>query len=146
MMAYLTAFFEIFRFIKRYRERRLADIQREADERAAERDHQFRMLETIFTKMMETQKVQSDSVYALAESNKAYAEVMKTWLDGFKITDPTPAKPIPSERIPSNPAMDELLEMQELGIIDPLDPESIPAELRQAYLLAQQERAEASKG
>lgn len=146
MMTYLTAFFEIFRFIKRWRERQQADLARQAAERAAERDHQLAMLETIFSKMLANSQVQAEAMVKLAEGQMEYAKVIQTWLEGFRINDPTPVAPIPTDPEPSNPVMDQLLELQQLGVIDEIDINSIPAELQQAYLLAKQEREELFEG
>ena len=136
-MTYLTAFVELFRFVKRYRERVDARWQRDADERAAERAHQRALLETIFSKMVESQKVQSDSILALADAQRSNADVMKTWLDGFKISDPAPAKPVVANT-DEEEWVKEQLELSKLGLAD-LDLNTLPPEFQLAYALAHSE-------
>lgn len=134
-MNYLTVFFEIFRFIKRYRERQEARLQREADERAAERAHQRALLETIFSKMVESQKVQSESIMSLAESQRATANVMQTWLDGFKIADPTPQRPSVANS-DEEAWVKEQLQLAQLGLPTDIDLSQLPPEFKLAYELA----------
>jgi hypothetical protein len=116
MRTFLSAFFELFRVIKRYRERQEARFVREAEERAAERAHQRALLETIFTKLVESQKVTSESVMALADAQRSQANVMQTWLDGFKISDPTPVKPQVVR--PEEEWVKEQLRLNEIGLAD----------------------------
>lgn len=92
-MTYLTSFIEFFRFIKHAHERAERRYVLEAEERAAERAHQRALLETIFTKMADSQRIQADGLMSIADASRANADVMKTWLDGFKISDPTPQRP-----------------------------------------------------
>jgi hypothetical protein len=134
-MNYLTVFFEIFRFIKRYRERQDARLQREADERAAERAHQRALLETIFSKMVESQKVQSESIMALADSQRATANVMQTWLDGFKISDPSPQRPSVANN-DEEEWLKEQLQLAKLGLPADIDLSQLPPEFKLAYELA----------
>lgn len=133
-MAYLTAFLEIFRFIKRWRERADASLQREADERAAERAHQRAMLETIFSKIVESNKAQAEPIYALAESQRAYASVMQTWLDGFKISDPTPQRPSVANS-DEQAWVAEQLQLAKLGLAD-IDMSDLPPEFKLAFELS----------
>lgn len=135
--SYLQAFAELFRIIKRYRERQERRLEREAREREAERAHQRQLLETIFSKMVESQQVQSSSILALAESQRASASVMQTWLDGFRIADPTPQKP----QVASNAQswVKEQLNLGELGLGD-VDLRTLPPEFQLAFELAQQEK------
>jgi hypothetical protein len=136
-MSYLTAFVELFRFIKRYRERVETRLAREADERAAERAHQRAMLETIFGKMVESQKVQSESILALADAQRSNADVMKTWLDGFKIADPAPMRPVVA-KTDEEEWVKEQLELAKLGLAD-IDVADLPPEFQLAYQLAHSE-------
>lgn len=89
----LMAILETFRFVKRYRLRQAQARELERQERAAEREHQFTMLETIFSKMVEMQKVNNEGLLALAGAQQAQADVLATWLKGFQISDPSPQPP-----------------------------------------------------
>lgn len=135
-MSYLQLFFEFFRFIKHARERTEARLIREADEREAERAHQRQLLETIFSKMVESQKSQSESILALAESQRASAAVMQTWLDGFRVADPTPTPP----QVASNAQawVKEQLGLADLGLED-LESGELPPEFMLAFELAKRE-------
>lgn len=143
-MPYLTAFIELFRFIKRARNRADAAWQREADERAAERAHQRAMLETIFGKMVESQKVQSESILALAESQRANATVMQTWLDGFRINDPTPMRPSVAPSPDENAWVKEQLGLAEMGLGD-IEIDNLPPEFRLALELSRMNHEEDSE-
>jgi len=132
-MTYLTAFIEFFRFIKHARERAEARYALEAEERAAERAHQRALLETIFSKQVEGQRVTADGLLAIADAQRAQAGVMQTWLDGFKIIDPTPTPPQVVR--PEEEWVREQLRLEELGISDASL--QLPPEFQLAYELAQ---------
>ena len=132
-MTYLTAFVELFRFIKRYRDRAEARLNREASERAEERLHQRAMLETIFSKIVESQKVQAESIISLADAQRSQSNVMQTWLDGFKIADPTPQPP--SVVRPEEEWLREQQRLMTLGG-DGVDYDNLPPEFQLAYDLA----------
>jgi hypothetical protein len=134
-MSYLTVFFEFFRFIKHYRERTEARLALEAQERAAERAHQRALLETIFTKLVESQRTTTDGILALADAQRAQAGVMQTWLDGFRLNDPTPT-PATVVR-PEDEWVKEQLRLDELGLADASL--NLPPEFRLAFELAHQE-------
>jgi hypothetical protein len=137
MLTYLQLFFEFFRFIKHARERAERRLQFEAEERAAERAHQRAMLETIFTKMVEGQRTQADSILALADSQKATAGVMQTWLDGFRISDPTPQAPTVASD--AQAWVKEQLDLGSLGLGD-IESGELPPEFELAFQLAKRER------
>ena len=136
-MSYLTAFFEFFRFIQRYRDRQEARFAREANEREAERQHQREMLNIIFSKMVEQQSTQSNALIAIAEAQAKQAGVMQSWFDGFKIQDPSPARP--QVAITDDARAEMLQHLAELGLSD-IDPESLPPEFSLAFHLQQAER------
>ncbi len=62
---------------------------------------------------------------------------MQTWLDGFRIADPTPQKP----QVASNAQswVKEQLNLGELGLGD-VDLRTLPPEFQLAFELAQQEK------
>ncbi len=142
-MSYLTAFYEIFRFIKRYRDRQAALRADEAEERAAERAHQRAMLETIFSKIVESQTVQSESILALADSQRASAAVMQTWLDGFRIADSTPQPPTVANS--AQQWVKEQLDLGQFGL-DDVDLGTLPPEFQLAFELARQESPKDAAG
>lgn len=135
-MAYLQAFrafIEFFRFIKHARERTERRLALEAEERELERAHQRAMLETIFGRMLETQKVNSDSILALADAQKAQASVMQTWIDGFRVADTAPAPP---SSVDDKAAwVKEQLGLVQLGLGD-LATDELPIEFQLAYELS----------
>ena len=134
-MTYLTAFIELFRFIKRYRQRADARLALEAQERAEERAHQRAMLETIFTKMVDAQRASNEGILTLADAQRAQASVMQTWLDGFRISDPTPT---PASVVrPEEEWVREQLRLDELGLADASL--NLPPEFSLAFQLAQQD-------
>jgi hypothetical protein len=92
-MAYLQAFVELFRFVKRYRLRETERLNAERAERAAERLHQLEMVKTIFGSMVELSRENAAPIHKLAEAQSASAEVLSAWLKGFHIADPSPAPP-----------------------------------------------------
>lgn len=136
-MSYLLSFIEFFRFIKHARERSEARYTREADERASERAHQRAMLETIFTKLVDSQKANAEPIMALAEAQRANASVLQQWLDGFKIIDPTPMRPSVAHT-DQDDWVKEQLELAKLGLAD-IDIDSLPPEFKLAYALAHPE-------
>jgi hypothetical protein len=132
-MAYLTAFFEFFRFIKHYHERAERRLALEAEERERDRAHQRAMLETIFGRMLDSNKVQHETFLALADAQKAQANVMQTWIDGFRVADTSPAPP--STVDDEKAWLKEQLRLGEVGLGD-LDPGNLPPEFQLAYELA----------
>lgn len=132
-MAYLTAFIEFFRFVKHYRDRVERRLALEAEERERERAHQRALLETIFGKMLDSQKVQHESILALADSQRAQANVMQTWIDGFRVADTTPTPP--STVRPEEEWVKQQLGLAELGLGD-LALDELPPEFQLAYELA----------
>lgn len=130
--------FEFFRFIKHARERTERRLALEAQERADERAHQRAMLETIFTKLADSQKGSNESIIALADAQRAQAAVMQTWLDGFKISDPSPAPPVVVRD--DEEWLREQLRLNELGLAD-LSIDSLPPEFQLAYELTRQSAA-----
>lgn len=92
-MNYLTAFVELFRFLKRYRERKDAQRQFELEALREEREHQLKMLETIFSRMVDLSASNNAGILELAKAQQAQADVLATWLKGFHISDPTPTAP-----------------------------------------------------
>jgi len=92
-MAYLTAFIEIFRFIKRYRERQAERLNAHRAEAASERAHQLAMLNVVADKLVEFTQSQQSGQLEIARALTAQADVMATWLKGFQISDPSPAPP-----------------------------------------------------
>jgi hypothetical protein len=129
-MAYLTAFIELFRFVKRYRQRADARLAFEAQERAEERAHQRLLLETIFNKMVESQRVQADSLMAIADAGKAQAGVMQTWIEGFRVADTSPAPP--SVVRDDEQWVKEQMRLKDLGLGDLADFE-LPPEFKLAF-------------
>lgn len=118
MSFYLRAFFDLFRFIKRYRERQLAQQQREAAERAREREHQFQIIDSIATKLIDFAKTNQEGLIELAKASNAQAAVFQTWIDGFK---PISSDPIPSSRVSEQDEYEreEQALMSELSAIHP---------------------------
>lgn len=132
-MSYLQVFFEFFRFAKRYHERAERRLALEAEERERERAHQRALLETIFSKQVESQRLSHESILALADSQRAQANVMQTWIDGFRVADTTPAPP--STVRPEEEWLKEQLRLADFGLEDIAGLE-LPPEFQLAFELA----------
>ena len=138
-MSYLLAFVEFFRFIKHARERAERRLEREAFERAEERAHQRALLETIFSKIADSQRTQFEGLIAIAEAQRASSDVMKQWLDGFRIADPTPTKPSVARE--EDEWVREQLQLAEHGLADIADLD-LPPEFQLAFELSRQNQAQ----
>lgn len=66
-----------------------ARARREARERAV-REHQLRMVELITNAVKEVASANSATLTPVLEAMTAQTAVLQTWLDGFKLTDPSP--------------------------------------------------------
>jgi hypothetical protein len=110
-MAYLTAFIELFRFIKRSRERADARLRFQMEEASRERAHQLAMLDTIFSRMVDFARTQNEGMLEIARAQTAQAGVMGEWLKGFQVSDPTPVPPqvVRDEDVWERESMESLL-------------------------------------
>lgn len=127
----LKAFFEIFQFLRRRRERLLA-------ERAAEREHQLAMLDKalqMFETLTEGQtrqaQEQAAALIEIAKANAAQAETFATWLKAFQAAEPPTSSVVREE---DEFAAEQQRMFEQLGII----PSSgIPEEFKLALRLQQ---------
>lgn len=122
--------FEVFRFIKHYRERQQAERERQATERRYEREHQRLMIEAIASRALEAIRVNQEGVLELAKAQAKQADVLNTWLKSFQISpEPEPSSVVREE--------DELRIADER--LRDIDPEAyigqLPPEFRLAYAL-----------
>jgi hypothetical protein len=117
-------------------DRRLRLMQFEARQREEEREHQHRMLDTLFTKLTEGQRMQNEPLMALAQAQTAQASVMQQWLESFRIADPTPQPPQVVR--PEEEWMREQMRLAEVLGSDAVMPE-LPPEFQLAFELARQQ-------
>ena len=127
-MNYLRLFVELFRFIKRYRERELQRLAYEANERKLEREHQRLLVEGIFQRIVDLAQTMNVGVVEIAKAQMAQAASFQQWLDGFKIQDPSPA-------VPTSPdSVERQAWLEENGF-----PTDLPPEFQLAYTLKELE-------
>jgi hypothetical protein len=125
-MSYLTVFVELFRFIKRYRERQAAAAEVARRERADERAHQLALIDSVFKRLAEGEQARSAGLVAIADAIAQQAGTINTWLEGFKLADPspTPSQTVTEEDEWRKEAFGEAAEMVA----------KLPAEFQMAFL------------
>jgi hypothetical protein len=142
MTNWLRALFEVFRFLKRRRERLNAQTRQERAERAEERQHQLDLLESLFSKIVTMAQEQQKGLLEVAKAQQAQAAVLTKWLEGFQNT-PEPEEPTiaPSLRDEDDP-MEDLT-----AALGDVDPSELPPEFRLAFAEHQKSRlGEVSSG
>lgn len=82
----LVALVEPFRVFKHYRERQAQHDHMLHMERERERRHQLELMETIFTKMEETQRHTLEGFSEIAKGNIEMARAFSNWIELFKAT------------------------------------------------------------
>jgi hypothetical protein len=104
---YLTALVKVFQFLKRRRQRQMAEqfhayhaesVAREAAsaERAAERVHQLQLVEALASKLVEFAHANQEGILKLAEAQTAQTQVLSEWMKGFQTGSTTPVESMPS--------------------------------------------------
>jgi hypothetical protein len=125
-MTYLTSLFRVFRFIQNYRTRQ-AELRAELRlEQREVRLHQIELLESIFDKVIEAQKVTNEGLLALAKAQSDQSQVMANWFKSFQ-ADPTPS-------VMPKPAEDLWVPATEGGLTD-FYPPNFPEEFKLAFAL-----------
>jgi hypothetical protein len=126
----------ILKFLGLDPDARLRLMEFEARQRAEEREHQHRMLDTLFTKLAEGQRVQNEPLMELAKAQIAQASVMQQWLEGFRVTNPDPVPPQVVR--PEEEWMKEQMRLSAILGSDAMMPE-LPPEFQLAFDLARQQ-------
>lgn len=85
MPLWLTALADIFRFVKRYREREATALQSERDHQLALITQLARSLEVITEGSAKQAEENTKAIMALSASSAEQAKAFSSWIDSFKI-------------------------------------------------------------
>lgn len=142
MTNWMMAFVEVLRVFKRRRERLNTLAAQERAERAAERQHQLDLLDSLFSKIVTMATENQKGLLAVAEAQQAQAAVLTKWLEGFQnIPEPQEPTIAPSLQDDDDPMADIT------AALGDVDPSELPPEFRLAFAEHQKSRlGEVSNG
>ena len=96
----LTALTYAFQFLERRRQR-LEDVRvLEAEERAAERQHQLLVMQSMFSGLLDVVKANQEGLLEIAKAQTAQAQTITEWLKSFQVSTP-PEPPMSVEQTDS---------------------------------------------